>query len=81
MADTNNNTAKLKEITLPLLEDDNAPTEQFVGFNCKPYRIQRGVPVKVPEPVYDILMDAERARMAEIRERRARALKAALKTD
>lgn len=80
MADTNA-TTKPKEITLPLLEDDNAPDTQFVGFNCKPYRIQRGVSVKVPEPVYDILMDSERARIAEIKERRARALKVALKTD
>lgn len=81
MADTNTNTEKLVEITLPLLEDDNAPTEQFVGYNFKAYRIQRGVPVKVPKPVYDILMDAERARTAEVKERKARALKAALKTD
>lgn len=33
----------------------------FVGLNGKGYKILRGQTVKVPRPVYDILMEAERA--------------------
>ena len=72
---------KMKEVFLPLLEGDNAPTEQFVGLNGKPYRIRRGENVKVPEGVYNILMDSEKARTAAIREKQKRALKAASKND
>ena len=31
-----------------------------VGLNGKLYRIQRGVQVRLPRPVYDILVDSER---------------------
>lgn len=72
---------KMKEVFLPLLEGENAPTEQFVGFNGKAYRIRRGESVKVPEPVYNIIMESERAKTAEIRERQRRTLKTALKGD
>lgn len=34
----------------------------FVGLNGKGYQILRGQTVRVPEPVYRILMDAELAR-------------------
>lgn len=33
----------------------------FVGLNGKGYKILRGQTVKVPRPVYDILMESERA--------------------
>ncbi|MEE1356834.1 MAG: hypothetical protein UHG68_04630 [Clostridia bacterium] len=78
MADT---TVKTKEVYLPLIEGENAPTEQFVGFNGKAYRIRRGETVEVPEPVYEILMNSERARTAAVRERQKRALKTAVKGD
>lgn len=32
----------------------------FVGLNGKGYNIKRGVPVNVPRPVYEILMERER---------------------
>lgn len=32
----------------------------FVGLNGKGYNIKKGVPVRVPRPVYDILMERER---------------------
>ncbi|MBR6378017.1 MAG: hypothetical protein IKS05_09700 [Oscillospiraceae bacterium] len=32
----------------------------FVGLNGKGYTIRRGMPVQVPRPVYDILMEAQR---------------------
>lgn len=35
-------------------------TTLFVGLNGKGYNIKRGVPVNVPRPVYDILMESER---------------------
>jgi hypothetical protein len=72
---------KMKEVYLPLLEGENAPDTQFVGFNGKAYRIRRGETVKVPEPVYEILMESERAKAAAIRERQRRALKTAIKGD
>lgn len=72
---------KMKEVFLPLLEGENAPTEQFVGYNGKPYRVRRGESVKVPEAVYNILAERERAQTAEIRERQRRTLKTALNGD
>ena len=72
---------KMKEVYLPLIEGENSPTEQFVGFNGKAYRIRRGETVKVPEPVYEILMNSEKARTAAIRERHNRAIKTAVKGD
>lgn len=72
---------KTKEVYLPLLEGENAPSEQFVGYNGKAYRIRRGESVKVPEPVYEILMNSEKARTAAIRERQNRAIKTAMKGD
>lgn len=32
----------------------------FVGLNGKGYTVMRGVPVRVPRPVYDILMESVR---------------------
>lgn len=78
MADS---TVKTKTIFLPLLEGTNAPAEQFVGYNGIPYRIRRGESVEVPEPVYDMIMDSERARTAGIRERHKMAIKTAVKGD
>lgn len=39
----------------------------FVGLNGKGYKVMRGVPVRVPRPVADILREAEnqRRRQAE----------------
>lgn len=31
----------------------------FVGLNGKGYTVMRGVPVRVPRPVYDILAEAQ----------------------
>lgn len=72
---------KMKDVFLPLLEGENAPTEQFVGLNGKAYRIRRGETVSVPEGVYNILKESEEARTEAIRERQKRSLKAAMKTD
>ena len=35
-------------------------TTLFVGLNGKGYNIKKGVPVNVPRPVYEILMESER---------------------
>lgn len=32
----------------------------FVGLNGKGYTVMRGVPVRVPRPVYDILTESQR---------------------
>lgn len=32
----------------------------FVGLNGKGYNIKRGIPVRVPRPVYDILAERDR---------------------
>lgn len=50
-------------------------SELFVALNGKGYRIRKGVPVSVPRPVYDIVMESERnkRRQDEFRDsRRAR---------
>ncbi|MBQ8836445.1 MAG: hypothetical protein IJ002_03150 [Clostridia bacterium] len=68
---------KMKEIFLPLIDGENAPTEQFVGFNGKAYRIKRGETVKVPEGVYNILMESQEAKNRAIREKQKRGIKRA----
>ena len=39
----------------------------FVGLNGKGYTIQRGVQVKVPRPVADILAESERMKDRQLR--------------
>lgn len=47
-------------------------SELFVGLNGKGYRIKKGVPVSVPRPVYDIVMESELARRKQEEFREAR---------
>ncbi|MBO7310621.1 MAG: hypothetical protein J6U86_04440 [Clostridia bacterium] len=66
---------KTRKITLPLLEGRNAVQEAFVCVNFKPYQIQRGVEVEIPESVYNVLMESERAKNEAILERQKKALR------
>lgn len=53
----------------------------FVGLNGKGYTVMRGVPVRVPRPVYDILMEsqARQRRQAEfIRQQQENAARSAI---
>ena len=74
-------TVKKKKVFLPLIDGENAPTEQFVGFNGKAYRVRRGEEVEVPVGVYNILMDAEKARTRAIREKQRMGVRKAKETD
>ncbi len=65
------------KITLPLLSGKDAQQDVFVAVNFKTYRIQRGVEVEVPESVYEVLKESQRAADEEIREKIRRAFKEA----
>lgn len=49
----------MMEVRLPRATGKEEDT-LFVGLNGKGYNIKKGVPVRVPRPVYDILMERER---------------------
>lgn len=68
-------TEKKVKVILPLLEGKNASQDVFVSVNFKPYKIQRGVEVEVPESVASVLDEAQRAANEEIRVRNQRAFR------
>ena len=53
-----NNQTEYVTVTLPRAtgKEENFV---FVGLNGKGYTVMRGVPVRVPRPVYDILAEAQ----------------------
>lgn len=53
-------------VTLPLSEDPNAPKDEYFSLNFKGYRIKKGVPVKVPAELAEVIKEAERGRNAAI---------------
>lgn len=69
------NKEKTVRVNLPLLPGEHASQEMFVSLNFKTYRIQRGVDVDVPEPVYKLIKESERARNEEIRAKQRLAVK------
>ena len=66
---------KLVEITLPLLEDPNAPQEEYFSVNFKGYRIKRGVTVKVPEELAEVIRNAEKGKVAALKYAQEKALR------
>ena len=76
MADKKNK-EEMVEVTLPIPSDPNAPMEEFYSVNGKNYIIQRGVPVKVPVYVKEVIDNSQAAqkkamdyiRQAKLRER------------
>jgi hypothetical protein len=53
----------------------------FVGLNGKGYTIRRGMPVRVPRPVYDILCESRRQQLRQedfIRRQQENAARAAV---
>ena len=77
MAATTNSpkSEKKVKVTLPLLEGRNVSQDIFVCVNFKPYQIRRGEEVEIPESVYNALMESNRAKDEEIRERQKRAFR------
>lgn len=55
---TNQEPDKLVTVTLPRATGSEE-NFVFVGLNGKGWNVMRGVPVRVPRPVYDILAEAE----------------------
>lgn len=49
----------------------------FVALNGKGYTIKKGVPVRVPRPVYDILMESQRQQIRQAEYEDAKAAAAA----
>ena len=54
------------KIMLPLLEDPNAPQDEYFSVNFKGYRIKRGVEVEVPEELAEVIQNAQKAKNAAI---------------
>lgn len=81
MKTTNNDPMQeLVTVTLPRAtgKEEN---DVFVGLNGKGYRIMRGIPVRVPRPVRDILAEAEsqqRRQAAFIRQQQENAARSAI---
>ena len=66
---------KLVEITLPLLEDPNAPQEEYFSVNFKGYRIKRGVTVKVPEELAEVINNAAKGKLDALKYAQEKALR------
>ena len=62
-------------IMLPLLEDPDAPQEEYYSVNFKGYIIRRGEQVLVPEELAEVIMNAEKAKINAIRFAREKALR------
>ena len=72
MAATKEKTVK---ITLPLLPGKNVSQDVFVSVNFKTYKLRRGEEIEIPESVYNVIMESQKAANEEIRERNRRALR------
>lgn len=48
--------------TLPLLDDPNASQVEYFSLNFKGYTIERGVPVRIPKALADIIDASEEER-------------------
>ena len=67
--------SKRVPIMLPLLEDPNAPQEEYYSVNFKGYTIQRGVTVYVPEELAEVIENAEQAKRSALMYAAAKALR------
>lgn len=68
-------TGKTVKVNLPLLPGKHASQEMFVSLNFKTYRIKRGEDVEIPESVYNVIKDSEKARNNSIRTKQRLAVK------
>lgn len=61
---TKQNKEERKTKTLLIPRDDNpkAPTEEFFSINFKNYLIKKGEPVEVPEELYNVWMEQQKAK-------------------
>ena len=83
MADENKNKDENKskkeqervEIMLPLLEDPNAPQEEYYSVNFKGYRIKRGVAVKVPKELAEVINNAAKGKLDALKYAQEKALR------
>lgn len=50
-----------EEVEIMLHKDTRNSGDQFVGVNGRSFQIKRGVRVKVPRPVYEVLMNSMEA--------------------
>lgn len=63
------------KIMLPMLEDPNAPQDEYYSVNFKGYRIQRGVEVSVPVELAEVIRNAEEAKLNALRFAATKALR------
>lgn len=51
----------MKEVVIPRLSNTKEQPDLVVSVNCKTYQMQRGKTVKVPLPVYEVIMHSSKA--------------------
>jgi len=67
---------EMVEVMLPPINDPNAPQQEFYSVNGKNYIIKRGIKVKVPASVAEVIyngMEQERKAFLYIQEKQTRA--------
>lgn len=63
MAESKNPWSVKKKVTIPTIPGKVQPDE-IVSVNGKTFKIQRGVEVEVPEPIYEAIQNANKASQA-----------------
>lgn len=58
---------EIVEVMLPLLQDPNAPQQEFYSVNGKNYILQRGVTLKVPKSLYEVIRNGQEQEMKAYR--------------
>lgn len=76
MADTKTNNAKeeMVAITLPIIPDPKASQQEFYSYNFKNYLIKRGIEIRVPKGLKEIIDNQEKAKLEAIRYAKEKAL-------
>ena len=62
-------------IILPLLEDPNAPQDEYYSVNFKGYTIRRGETVYVPKELAEVIQNAEQAKLQAMKYAAEKALR------
>lgn len=66
-AKTKDPNAELVPYTLPIDPDPKASQQEFYSYNFKNYIIKRGVEVRIPKGLKDIIEAQNKARLDELR--------------
>ena len=61
MAESKNPWSVKKKVTIPRLPGSKTQPDEIVSVNGRSYKIQRGVEVEVPEPIYEAIENSMKA--------------------